>query len=346
MMNKVLVFTTILVFAQLGNLVAQDVHFSQSEYAPLNLNPGLVGANSPLQAIVNYRSQWNSVATPFNTMAASVDGRINEGKNDKTGNMAAGLNFYNDAAGTNSVTTTKVNLNLAYHLLINSSSTIGLGLYGGFGQRSIGISDAQWGSQYSNGMYDPNYGTAEVLNNNQFSYFDAGAGAVYTFNSSEGYMTQNNQRIFNGGFAVYHVNRPSYSFITSSSEKLQMRWSVFFNGTIGLSNSKGALSPGIYLNKQGPASEILYGTYYRISMIEASRHTGRIKPFFYHFGLFHRWGDALIVKNIFEWHTWSAGLSYDVNISSLSRSSNFRGGFEIFVRYYLQSGNLARSRIN
>lgn len=329
-----------------NRLTAQDVHFSNMEYAPLNLNPGLTGVSSIIQAIVNYRSQWNSVATPFNTMAASVDGRINEGKNDKNGNMAAGLNFYNDAAGTNSVTTTKVNLNLAYHVLINSSSTIGLGLYGGLGQRSIGISDAQWGSQYSNGIYDPNYGTAEVLNNNQFFYFDAGVGANYTFNSSEGYMTQNDQRIFNGGFAVFHVNRPSYSFFTSSSEKLQMRWSVFFNGTIGLSNSRGALSPGIYLNKQGPASELLYGTYYRISLIEASRHTGRIKPFFYHFGLFHRWSDALIIKNIFEWHTWAIGLAYDVNISALSRSSNLRGGFELFLRYSLQSRNLSRSRIN
>lgn len=35
---------------------AQDVHFSQSEYAPGTLNPGMTGAYAPMQANINYRS--------------------------------------------------------------------------------------------------------------------------------------------------------------------------------------------------------------------------------------------------------------------------------------------------
>jgi len=57
---------------------AQDIHFSQMEYSPLTLNPALAGANSPMQGIVNYRSQWNSVAVPYKTIAASFDMRCNE----------------------------------------------------------------------------------------------------------------------------------------------------------------------------------------------------------------------------------------------------------------------------
>lgn len=325
--------------------LAQDIHFSQMEYSPLNLNPALAGANSPAQGIVNYRSQWNSVASPYNTIAASFDGRFNERSQTKAGIIAGGLNFYNDVAGDNKVTTLKVNANLAYHLILDRSSTIGLGIYGGFGQRSIGISSAQWGSQYVNGAFDPMAGSVEALDQNQVTFLDAGAGLVYTYNSSEGYMTQNNQRLFNGGIAFYHVNTPSYSFNSTSAEDLYLRWSVFVNGTIGLSNSNGAIVPGIYFNKQGPATEVLYGTYYRFTLTEGSQITGRIKPFFFHLGLFHRWGDALVAKSMIEWHTMSAGFAYDINISPLNRASNMKGGFEVFLRYRLESGTSTRSRI-
>lgn len=347
MLIRVVLLTVVFVCIVRSNkLIAQDIHFSQIEYAPLNLNPGLSGAHSVIQTNINYRSQWSSVTTAFNTIGVSIDGRLNETSTNKKGIIAAGLNLFSDASGTNSVSTTKVNLNLAYHLLVNSNSKIGLGLYSGFGQRSIGISNAQWGSQYLNGSYDSNYGTAEAIQNNQFIYFDAGAGAVYTYNSSDRYINQNKQRMLNAGLAVYHVNRPIYSFINANNEQLQMRWSGFINGVIEVQNSKGALAPGLYWNKQGPSSQIMYGSYFRISMVEASKYTGRIKAFIYHIGLFHRWNDAIIIKNILEWHTLSVGFSYDVNVSSLSRSSNLRGGFELFLKYSLQSKHISRSRIN
>ena len=120
-----------------ASVFAQDIHFSQMEFSPLTLNPALAGANSPMQGIVNYRSQWSSVATPFKTIAASVDARFNENKRKKSGIIAGGLNFFNDQSGDLQVNTTNVNINLAYHLILDQNSTIGLGIYTGFGQRSI-----------------------------------------------------------------------------------------------------------------------------------------------------------------------------------------------------------------
>ena len=60
---------------------AQDIHFSQMGYSPLTLNPALAGANYDLQVNANYRSQWNSVAEPFQTVAVSADTRLNFSKN-------------------------------------------------------------------------------------------------------------------------------------------------------------------------------------------------------------------------------------------------------------------------
>lgn len=331
-----------------SSLAAQDVHFSQMAYSPLNLNPALAGANSTIQGIVNYRSQWKSVASPYQTIGASVDGRFNDGKRTKKGIIAGGLNFFNDKAGDMNVSTTNVSLNLAYHLLLGQKSSLGIGIYGGYGQRSIDVSDGRWGSQYDGTTYNTALPSNEVFNSPSFSYFDAGTGLVYTYKKNDGYMTQNNQRHFTAGAAFYHVNNPSYSFIDNGGEKLFMRWSIFANAVIGISNTKGALLPGVYFNRQKSAMEILYGTYYRITLSEGSKITGFNKPFFLHLGLFHRWGDALVGKAMLEWSDVSAGFAYDINISSLSPVSSARGGFEVFLRYniaHLTGPGSSKSRI-
>ena len=326
---------------------AQDVHFSQMSFSPLNLNPALAGANSTLQGIVNYRSQWNSVAEPYQTIGASIDGRFNDNKRNKKGIIAGGLNFFNDQAGDLKIATTIVNLNLAYHLILDKKSTLGLGIYGGFGQRAIDPTDGRWGSQYDGTSYNEALPSNEVFDSPSFSFLDAGAGLLYTFKKFEGYMTQNNQRQFNVGAAFFHVNNPNYSFIDNGTEKLYMRWSIFANAVIGVNNSRGAFLPGVYFNRQKSTMEILYGTYYRITLTEGSKVTGFNKPFFLHIGLFNRWSDALVAKAMLEWSDISAGFAYDINISSLNEVSSARGGFEIFLRYNMLSGGkpLSRSRV-
>jgi len=313
----------------------QDVHFSQMAYSPTNLNPALSGANSALQVIANYRSQWKSVAVPYQTFGASIDARFNNNSRTKKGIIAGGLGFFNDQVGDLKVTTNNVTANLAYHLILDRSSTLGLGIYGGYGQRTIDPDGGRWGNQYDGSSYDAALPTNETFNTPSFGYLDAGAGLVYTYRSFEGYMTQNNQRQVNGGVAFYHVNNPSFSFIDNGTEKLYMRWSMFVNALIGFENSDGALEPAIYFNRQKSTMEILYGAYYRFMLTEGSKVTGFNKPFYFHLGVFHRWGDALIAKSMIEWDQYSAGFAYDFNISSLTQVSSAKGGFEIFLRYNL-----------
>ena len=45
---------------------AQDVHFSQLSNSPLAINPAYTGLFDGYQrAIINYRSQWTSAASPL-----------------------------------------------------------------------------------------------------------------------------------------------------------------------------------------------------------------------------------------------------------------------------------------
>jgi type IX secretion system PorP/SprF family membrane protein len=346
-MKKYINITSTLALATFftASALAQDIHFSQMEFSPLTLNPALAGANSPMQGIVNYRSQWSSVATPYKTIAASLDARFNEKKRNKSGIIAGGLNFFNDQSGDLQVNTTNVNINLAYHLILDKTSTIGLGISTGFGQRSIDPNDGRWGSQYDGMAYDGMIDPGETFNSPSFSYFDAGSGIIYAYRRNKGYMTQNNQLALNAGFAMYHLNRPNYSFIDAANEKLLIRYSAFVNAEIGIQNTRGSVLPGVYFQKQGSSTEILYGLYYKYILSEGSKFTGFSRPMGLYLGIFNRFRDAMAAKIMFEFDQYSAGFAYDINVSSLSTVSNSKGGFELFLRFNMGDGGGFRARI-
>lgn len=342
---KKIVGSFIIVLSCTHSVSGQDVHFSHMEFSPLTLNPALAGANSPMQAIINYRSQWSSVASPYQTIAASFDARFNENKRNKSGMIAGGINFFNDKSGELNVSTNNVNMNLAYHLLLDRSSTLGLGIFAGFGQRALEAGSARWGSQYDGMDYNSSIDPGESFNSPSFNYLDAGAGLLYTYKRNSGYMTQNDQLAFNVGFAAYHLNRPYYSFISSENERLYIRYSGFVNAEIGIQNTRGTILPGLYFQRQGPSMEFLFGTYYKYIISEGSRFTGFTRPMGLYLGVFSRLKDAMVAKIMFEWDQYSAGFAYDFNISDLSAVSRFRGGFELFLRFNMGDGGGFRSRI-
>ena len=342
---KIIMNFLVLMTINVSHLFGQDIHFSNMEFSPLTLNPALAGANSPMQGIVNYRSQWNSVATPYQTIAASFDARFNENKRGKKGILAGGINFFNDKAGDLKVITNSVNLSLAYHLILDKSSTIGIGVYTGFGQRSIDPSSGKWGSQYDGSAYNSTIASGEIINSASFSFFDAGTGIVYAYKKKNGYMTKNDQLAFNVGFAMYHVNNPRYTYLNQDNEKLFIRYSIFANAEIGIQNTRGSVLPGIYFQRQKSSMEILYGIYYKYKISEGSMSTGFTRPMSLSIGLFNRFKDAMVGKIMFDWDQFSTGFAYDINISTLTEVSRAKGGFELFLRFNMGDGGGFRSRI-
>lgn len=323
---------------------AQDVHFSQPLYSPLTLNPAMAGVSAPITAIVNYRSQWKSVASPYSTIAASFDMRINENRRNRKGVFAFGFNFLNDKAGDARLSTTNANLHLAYHLIIDERSKIGLGIYTGFGQRSIDAGSGRWGSQFDGSAYNAGLPTGETFLRDQFAFLDVGTGFVYSFKNSEQYMTSNGQKEFSFGGAVYHLSRPNYSFLSSNDDRLFMRFTGFAQAIIGISNTKLSVMPAIYYQRQRTAQELLVGSYIRYMVQEQSKITGYNKGTFISLGAFYRNKDAFVTKAMVEWSDFSVGLAYDVNISTLVNASNARGGFEIFLKYGLTQALAQRTR--
>ncbi len=330
-------------------LKAQDVHFSQLEYSPLTFNPALAGANNDLKVSASYRNQWQSVVTPYQTIGASFDMRLNTkvkrrrriyGSNRKKVHIAIGADFFNDKAGNTRMTTNHLNIHFATHVLLGARHSLGLGIYGGYQQRSLSPAEGQWGNQYDGFKYDPNLPSGQSFGSTSFGAFDAGAGLLYSYNLGNSRTGSNDNKLINIGAAVYHVNRPKYSFINLSNEQLYMRFTGFVNASIGIYNTPFIVVPEIYYQQQENTREILLGLYWKFIVKKASRRTSFFKQTILGLGVFYRNNDALIAKALLEWNGFGLGLAYDFNLlNSLSTASNSRGGFEVALKWVIPNLN-------
>jgi type IX secretion system PorP/SprF family membrane protein len=323
-----------------NSLYAQDVHFSNIEYAPMNLNPALVGVHAPFQAIVNYRTQWNSVGDPFKTFGASVDGQLNANNSRRNGIFAAGLNFINDKSGS-LVSSNSANLSLAYHLMASRYTTLGIAIYGGYNQKTVNQPDGRWGKQYNGTSYDATIISGESFTNTSINALDAGTGFVYSFKNDRDNRRNIFKRELTTGVSVFHVNRPNDSFLGNTS-KLPMRFTFFANALIDVTG--GSILPAIYYQRQATANELMLGAFYKVELSQGARITGYTTGSSFSFGLFSRIKDAMILKLMYEYEQFSAGVSYDINVSSLRKASHYNGGFEFMLRYSLNDISLWKNR--
>jgi type IX secretion system PorP/SprF family membrane protein len=323
------------VYFIVANSVAQDIHFSNPDQQPLYLNPGLTGIDATVQGNLNFRRQWSSLPVPYTTSTFSVEGRFNERSRGKGGIIAGGLFLSNDKAGALNVVTNTAQMNLAYHLVLNRYTSIGFGLNAGFGQRSIDASSGRWGSQYDGTAYNAGLAGGDLPSNPSFSYFDIGSGAVLHYQPD-------NQFDLKAGLAVYHLNRPGFSFVTNDSADLSPRYSFFTTTDIAVSGTRGSFQPAFYLQLQNKAFELMYGVSYRYILTNGSRFTGRKRPASFSIGLFNRFKDALICRTQFEKDMYTLGFSYDITISDLISASNGRGGFELYFKFRYDSGRVKR----
>lgn len=314
-------------------LLGQDIHFSQFTMAPLIQNPAMAGALNNAEAYLNYKNQWKVVTSPYKTYAASGMARIGKPKKDKNF-WAVGLSFFNDQSGDGKLTTTTGSFTLTHQIHLSRYHKLGLGLQTGFGQAKINAADLQWGSQYNPGMgYDPSLSSGENIANPTFSYFDFSSGILWSFNNTAGLVKTSNN-VFNkgcAGFAVYHINQPSYSFV-ESGDKLNMKYVFHGNYLISINGSKMALNPGFMFYKQGPAKEIFIGSMVRYNILPESKYSGFYKGAGAYLGAYLRARDAVILSAMLELSQYTIGFSYDINTSNLRPASNGRGGFEVSIR--------------
>jgi len=320
-------------FAFANNTKAQDIHFSQFDETPVQLNPASVGVQHEVRAILNFKNQWQSIGSPYRTYAFSFDTRLLKNKKNHLG---LGLDFFSDKAGDASFGSNQVNLSIAGLINLNDKSILSGGIVAGFGQRSMNASKLTWGNQYNGTNYDAAAATGESSLPGSFTMFDLGAGLQYNYGTDEAYISANNARKISLGVAVFHPHRPAYSFY-GGSERLNMKIVLNGNASIGMPNSNLILKPSYIVFIQGPATEINPGMTFQYVLQEGSKYTGLKKSSAFSLGAYYRLRDAFIAIAKFEYSNYCIGFSYDVNLSKLKVASSARGGFEISLRWVYPS---------
>lgn len=312
-------------------LNAQDTHFSQFNETSLQLNPASAGVNNDVNVVLNYKDQWQNTGEGFRTFALSSDLRLLKASKNHLG---LGINFMNDQAGVAKMTTTQGNISLAGIIHLDKMNVFSTGIMLGFSQRTIQPENLKFGNQYDGVAFNSSLPSGEANTPLNVNFLDAGAGIYYSYgagNNNNSFM--NDTKKVNVGLSVFHPNNPKISFYGENSEKLNMKIVFQGDGSFGIKNTNLNIQPSFLFMAQGTMKEIIVGSALQYKLKDASRVTGFKKSSALSFGTYLRWKDAFIGLIKYDFANYSIGLSYDVNISKLYRATNFRGGFELSLRF-------------
>ena len=323
---------------------AQDIHFSQYTETPSSINPALAGVHYNTRVTANFRTQWGSVATSYQTIGLSFEQTI-KAKKIKGSYFAFALNIFRDAAGDAKLNTLNPNLGISYIQKINKQMKVSGGLQGGLFYRTIDVNNLRWDKQYNGYEYNSSLPNGEPTTaRGSITSYDLGGGVNFNYAQSEKFFSSKDGNKFDFGASAYHYSIPANSFIVTT-EKLYTRICAYANGDFNIPNSKNAIMPSFLYMRQGPSSQFIIGALFKFILVDQSTYTNLKKPAAISIGSQYRYKDAIVPMLLVQYDKYAFGASYDINVSSLTPASKRNGGLEIMLRYNVSAGygrNLGR----
>lgn len=312
-----------ILFGSAGKAVSQDINFSQFYELPMLRNPALAGLFAGDYAVnAAYRNQWQSVTTPYRTIALGAEYKksVKQNSNDF---FTLGLQATNDIAGDSRLRRTQLFPVLNFHKSLNSErdTYLSAAIMGGPVMQRFDPSQLTFDDQFVNGSYSSTNPTRQVFTNTGFTYWDLTAGL--TFSSVAGADT----RFYLGG-AMFHITKPKVAYQQQYDIVLNPKYVV----NAGLSSPLNSLTKIILYADyfmQGGARQVQGGLMLRRDLSENDQAADMALAG----GLFYRSNDAFIPIIKLEYEKIGLGFTYDINTSKLRAASQMRGGFEATLSY-------------
>lgn len=320
MKNRLLHF--LLVFAiSFSTLQAQDIHFSQFFNSPLTLNPAQTGNfDGTYRVGLIYRDQYSSVNSPYKTISAGLDWIFPDKGLWEGDAVSVGLMMYNDKSGDGPMSFTDIKASGAYHKALGVDQRVTLGVQVGYSQKKLDRENLYFADQFD-GTSFTNMTSNENLPTTDFSNLDFSVGLQYNALFTDDIAGT-------VGVTYNHVIPPNESFLNNANNKLSSRIVAHAESNIRL-NEKMTVNPRVLYQFQTKAQEFSIG-----SDVGYLVENDDFEATFYGGAWFRVTGtDAIIPYIAGEYKDFRLGLSYDINVSSLSEVSNGRGGFEISLMY-------------
>ena len=318
-MRKLVLFICTLLLVIL--VKAQDPHFSQFFASPLTLNPAFTGKfDGTWRVAANHRDQWPSIPKAYVTSSASVDFAILKDRIPAGDVFGIGFSGLSDQSADAALKLNYGSLSMSYHKALDEDgfNTIGAGFQATYTSAILDFSKLTFEDQLSqNGFTNP---TAENLSNgNSQNYFDVNAGILYSGST-------NGINNYYAGASVYHINKPSLSFI-DKTWNLSSRITVHGGGSFSVGDNL-SLSTSAIFQFQNKTTETVIG-----GALSTNVNSDLLNPTSVFAGSWIRFGDAIIPYIGIEISGLRIGASYDINTSKLKAATASRGGSEFSLIY-------------
>lgn len=321
-MKRILQIITLILFS-VQAMSQQDVHFSQFYELPLLRNPALAGVfTGNVRMTAAYRNQWESVTTPYRTMALGMEYKVPAGA-AKLDFVTAGLQITNDVAGDSRLKRTQVLPVVNYHKMLNEENLtyLSMAIMGGPVMEGFDRGKLSFDDQFVGGAYTAGNPTKETFSRNRLTYWDASAGM--SFNT----LLSNGSKMYIG-FGMFHLTSPKVAFMEQYDVRLNRKWVINAGYSVAISDYQKIVAYVDYF-KQGGNSMIQAGFLYNHSLDETGDDAGLSIAG----GAAIRWKDAIVPVVRLKNNQFALGVSYDVNTSKLKTASLYRGGFEMTLSY-------------
>jgi type IX secretion system PorP/SprF family membrane protein len=315
-----------------GFLHAQDIHFSQYYFSPLSLNPANTGNFlGDYRVAMNYRSQWRDIQKAYKTISLGGEANIYPANQ----HTSVGLYILNDKSGGNLIVN-KIFLSGAIHKKI-SGVNLHFGVQPGIVLKSIDFNAHTFPNQmnWDKGQFDNSLNNYEPYTSQKTNYFDlnAGAGASARVGKFEAGLY----------FAMFHITQPKETFYASSN-KLVMRQLYNFDAKY-YATEKITLNLYSMMAATTKASDWVTGLNVEYNLNKTPFFTNAVfVGFMWRDGL-HRVSDAGIVTCGLKYKNYTAGFSYDINISQLHTATDYRGATEFALIYTSKNTRLVKKQI-
>jgi len=324
-MRKIKLFIIVVAIAFCSQTKAQDIHFSQYEAAPLLLNPANVGAfDGDYRVGLIYRNQWRSFTTPFITYSGFLGKRF-KAKFLKDDAIGVGIVLFNDNSGTANFTTQSAGISIAYHkMLADGIHEVSIGVEPMYVQKSYSYANLNFHNQYESVFYNEDISSGETFSSEKFSYPDYHIGARWKYKLNDKITT-------NLGLSMFNLSKPRETFFNNADNRLGSRFGIS-GGAVYQYDEKTQIIPGFFYEGQSKAYEFLIGAGVSRDIVKTP--ISRIAP---SIGVYYRSADAILIVPGLLYNNYKFGLSYDVNVSSLKKSSKMRGAIEFSIIYILRT---------
>ena len=317
-------------FFKPSNIFGQDPHFSQFYASPMTLNPAMTGGiPGYIRVAGNFRSQWAAVSTPFYTASAAMDMKIltSRGEHDYDAHnfLGVGIMGLTDQSNNGSLKANYISTSISYNQQLDrlGNYRLSAGFQGTFVNKALDYSKLTFGQQLTPYGYDINLPNGEPRPGFNISYLDYQAGILFS-----GRTDERGSMWYIGG-SMYHIGQPNET-ISGQNNPLKHRIALHGMYNYPVDDLDRVYLSALYM-KSSFMEERTVGVVYsrNIDGEEDDNTLGRSVQL----GVWYRFQDAMIPYIGLQLKAYKIGLSYDVNVSTLTTASNFRGGFELTMVY-------------